>query len=94
MPFPTCFIIFAICLRAAMSLFTSSSERAAPGRDPPTPLHRDDVRHPPLLRRHREDDRLDARELPLVEVEPLELLAQPGTSFRTPCSGPIRRIIR
>ena len=39
------------------------------------------MRQPSFLRRHREHDRLDPPELPLVEVEPLHLLAEPGNEL-------------
>ena len=47
-----------------------------------------------LLRRHREHDRLDARELLLVDVQALELLAQAGDELQNALSGPILRSIR
>src|SRR5438876_1565502 len=51
--------------------------RAAALRDPLPPRAVDHVREAPLLRGHREHDRLDSRELAIVDlVEPLELAAE------------------
>src|SRR3954454_11603607 len=53
--------------------------RARPAGDPLPPRAVDHFRRAAFLRRHREDDRLDLTELPLVDViHPLELLAEPG----------------
>ena len=79
LPFPIGFIIFAICLRASISWFTCCDRVPLPARDPLPPGAVDHVRDAPLVRRHREDDRLDLRELAVVDlVEPLELLAEAG----------------
>src|SRR5438874_408192 len=52
--------------------------RTGPARDALAALTVDHLRERALLRRHREDDRLDARELLLVDVvEAFELLAEP-----------------
>src|SRR5207249_3030367 len=51
--------------------------RPRPASDPLTPWAVDHARERTLLRRHRENDRLDASELPLVHlIEAVELLAQ------------------
>src|SRR5215204_5902669 len=49
---------------------------AAACGDPLPPRPVDQVRHPALLRRHREHDRLHPRELALVHVEPLQLVPE------------------
>ena len=77
LPFPICLTILAIAFRASISWFTCWTEVPLPAA-----IRRagavDHVRDPPLVRRHREDDRLDARHLLLVHlVEPVELLAHP-----------------
>src|SRR4051812_46902927 len=59
-------------LEQPVDLFDAGSGAA---RDPLTPRSVDHLRQRALLARHREDDRLDARELLLVDVvQPLELL--------------------
>src|SRR5205085_3366350 len=52
--------------------------RAAAACDSLAPRAVDDMRQRALARRHREDDRLDARQLLLVYIEVAELLAEPG----------------
>src|SRR3954451_10006178 len=48
---------------------------AGPPRDAQAPRSLDELRPPALLRRHRQDDRLDAVELALIDLQALELLA-------------------
>src|SRR5439155_2327491 len=61
---------------------------AGPLGDPLPPRAVDHARKRALLRRHREDDRLDAAELLLVDlVEPLELLAQPRDQLQDALDG-------
>jgi hypothetical protein len=86
---PICFIIFCHLLAAREQLVHLAGSSCRCPRDPLAPGAVDHVRHAPLLRRHREHDRLDPRELLLVDVDALELLAQPGIIFSTPWSGPI-----
>src|SRR5215211_3430407 len=51
--------------------------RPRAARNPAAACAVDDAGKPALLRRHREHDRLDARELPLVDVDTVELGADP-----------------
>ena len=60
---------------------------------PQPPLAVDHDRLRALQRRHREHDRLDAPELPLVDVDVAELLAEARDHLQDPFSGPIRRSI-
>src|SRR6266540_602047 len=60
--------------------------------DSKAPRSVDDLRQGALLRSHREDDRLDAAELLLVDlVEALHLLERPEISFSRPWIDPMRR---
>src|SRR5262245_16647559 len=69
-------------LEQAVDLFDG---RARPLRDALPARAVDHLRQGALLRRHREDDRLDAGELLLVDlVEPLELLAEAGNQLHEP----------
>src|SRR5436305_1642197 len=52
--------------------------RASGARDPDPPGALDQVRIAPLLRGHRQDDRLDPVELALVDLDAAELLADAG----------------
>src|SRR5438552_2503573 len=66
----------------AVDLFDAG---AGSTRDALTARPVDHLRQRALLGRHREDDRLDARELLLVDVvEALELLAEPGNELDEP----------
>src|SRR5690242_9540102 len=59
--------------------------RSRPGRDALAPRAVDHLRQRPLLRRHRQDDRLDTRELLLVDlVDAVELLAEPRDQLDKP----------
>src|SRR5688572_7695515 len=53
-------------------------------RDPPAARAVDDRRVRALLGRHRGDDRLEAVDLPFVDVQRAELLADPGEHLQDP----------
>src|SRR5262249_14107842 len=73
---------FFAALEQAVDLLARCARAA---RAPLPPRAVDPLRQRALLRRHREDDRLDARELRLVDlVEPLELLAEAGNELHEP----------
>ena len=78
---PSCFSIFCICTNCFSSRFTSSTDVPLPLRDALAAAAVDDLLLAPLVRRHRADDRLDARHLLLVG-----LLAAPS-SLRLPMPG-------
>src|SRR5215210_5443575 len=69
--------------------------RCRPGaaRDPPAARTVDDAGQPALLGSHRQNDRLDTRELPLVDVDAIQLRADPRDQLTIPWSGPIFLII-
>src|SRR5438874_5334215 len=69
-------------LEQTVDLFDAGARTA---RDPLAPRSVDQLRQRALLRGHREDDRLDARELLLVDVvEPFELLAESRDQLHQP----------
>ena len=92
-PFPICFTIFAICLRAFSSWFTCCTvvplPRAIRARREPLMSSGAGAPHG-----HGEDDRLDLAQLAVVDVGALELLAEAGDKPTIDLSGPIRRIMR
>ena len=61
---------------------------AAAGRDPPASRPVDHVWDAALGGRHREHDRLDPRHLLLVDVEPVELLADAGQELEDALDRP------
>ena len=93
-PAATCFIIFFICV-LLQQLVDLLHARARSGRDPAAARAVDQLRVAALRRRHREDHRLDAVELPVVHVHVLAPACRcPGIMPSSDRSDPILRIWR
>src|SRR5829696_9946773 len=77
-PFPDLLHHLLHLLAGGHELVDLLDGHARPGRDALAARAVDEVRQPALLGRHRQDDRLDTRELALVDLHVLQLAAEPG----------------